>query len=170
MEPDIRRDVRLLLFTGVRSHDSGECPNKGCFGKLLIHFADCLSASFGFNKSVLVRASPRPIHCCQSNGAGYPKGCPAPLVYGYPLARQRACRTSPELQAHYPLRGLMYNNERPHSALNYEPPSSRRRPHGGDTNQFNLESINPINNNINQVTLLLLLPALIWGTQQFKPP
>ena len=47
-----------------------------------------------------------------------------------------------------------YNNERPHSALNYEPPSSRRRPHGGDTNQFNLESINPINNNINQVSLL----------------
>lgn len=47
-----------------------------------------------------------------------------------------------------------YNNERPHSALNYEPPSSRRRPHGGDTNQFNLESINPIDNNINQVNLL----------------
>ena len=47
-----------------------------------------------------------------------------------------------------------YNNERPHSALNYEPPSSRRRPHGGDTNQFNLESINPIYNNINQVNLL----------------
>ena len=48
-----------------------------------------------------------------------------------------------------------YNNERPHSALNYEPPSSRRRPHGGDTNQFNLESINTINNNINQVNLPL---------------
>ena len=47
-----------------------------------------------------------------------------------------------------------YNNERPHSALNYEPPSTRRRPHGGDTNRFNLESINPINNNINQVSLL----------------
>lgn len=47
-----------------------------------------------------------------------------------------------------------YNNERPHSALNYEPPSSRRRPHGGDTNKFNLESINPIYNNINQVNLL----------------
>lgn len=47
-----------------------------------------------------------------------------------------------------------YNNERPHSALNYEPPSSRRRPHGGDTNRFNLESINTINNNINQVNLL----------------
>ena len=47
-----------------------------------------------------------------------------------------------------------YNNERPHSALNYEPPSSRRRPHGGDTNRFNLEPINPINNNINQVNLL----------------
>lgn len=47
-----------------------------------------------------------------------------------------------------------YNNERPHSALNYEPPSSRRRPHGGDTNQFNLESINTIDNNINQVNLL----------------
>ena len=46
-----------------------------------------------------------------------------------------------------------YNNERPHSALNYEPPSTRP-PHGGDTNQFNLESINPINNNINQVSLL----------------
>ena len=24
-----------------------------------------------------------------------------------------------------------YNNERPHSALNYEPPSTRCRPHGG---------------------------------------
>ena len=47
-----------------------------------------------------------------------------------------------------------YNNERPHSALNYEPPSIHRRPHGGDTNQFNLESINPIDNNINQVSLL----------------
>lgn len=47
-----------------------------------------------------------------------------------------------------------YNNERPHSALNYEPPSSLRRPMGGDTNQFNLESINPINNNVNQVNLL----------------
>ena len=47
-----------------------------------------------------------------------------------------------------------YNNERPHSALNYELPSSLRRPHGGDTNQFNLESINPIYNNINQVNLL----------------
>ena len=47
-----------------------------------------------------------------------------------------------------------YNNERPHSALNYEPPSSRRRPHGGDTNQFNLESISTIDNNINQVDLL----------------
>ena len=47
-----------------------------------------------------------------------------------------------------------YNNERPHSALNYEPPSTRRRPHGGDTKQFNLESINPIDNNINQVNLL----------------
>ena len=48
-----------------------------------------------------------------------------------------------------------YNNERPHSALNYEAPSTRHRPpHGGDTNQFNLESINPINNNINQVNLL----------------
>lgn len=46
-----------------------------------------------------------------------------------------------------------YNNERPHSALNYELPSSRR-PMGGDTNQFNLESINPIYNNINQVNLL----------------
>ena len=120
-------------------------------------------------------------------GANYPKGAygadwrkptkptrakdsRGSLVYGYPLARQRACRTSPKLQAHYPLRGLMYNNERPHSALNYEPPSSLRRPHEGDTNQFNLESINTINNNINQVTLLLLLPALIWGTQQFKPP
>ncbi len=48
-----------------------------------------------------------------------------------------------------------YNNERPHSALNYEPLSSRRRPHGDDTNQFNLESINTINNNINQVSLPL---------------
>ena len=47
-----------------------------------------------------------------------------------------------------------YNNERPHSALNYEPPSTRRRPHGGDTNHFNLESINTIGNNINQVSLL----------------
>ena len=47
-----------------------------------------------------------------------------------------------------------YNNKRPHSALNYEPPSSLRRPHGGDTNQFNLELINPIDNNVNQVNLL----------------
>ena len=47
-----------------------------------------------------------------------------------------------------------YNNERPHSALNYEPSSSRRRPHGDDGKQFNLESINPIDNNINQVNLL----------------
>ena len=29
------------------------------------------------------------VGCCQSNGAGYPKGCPAPLVFGCPLARQR---------------------------------------------------------------------------------
>ena len=47
-----------------------------------------------------------------------------------------------------------YNNERPHSALNYEPLSSRRRPHGDDGKQFNLESINPIDKNINQVNLL----------------
>ena len=47
-----------------------------------------------------------------------------------------------------------YNNERPHSALNYEPPSSRRRPHGGDTNRFNLEPINTIDNNVKQVNLL----------------
>ena len=47
-----------------------------------------------------------------------------------------------------------YNNKRPHSALNYEPPSSLRRPHGGDTNQFNLELINPIDNNVNQANLL----------------
>ena len=47
-----------------------------------------------------------------------------------------------------------YNNERPHSALNYEPPSARRRPHGGDTNHFNLESINQIDNNVKQVNLL----------------
>ena len=33
-----------------------------------------------------------------------------------------------------------YNNERPHSALNYEPPSNRRRPHGVDTNRFNIEN------------------------------
>ena len=46
-----------------------------------------------------------------------------------------------------------YNNERPHSALNYEPPSTRR-PHGGDGKENRLESINPINNNINQVNLL----------------
>ena len=153
MEPDIRRDVRLLLFTGIRSHDSELVePRLNC--KLTIHSADLPSASFGFNKSVLVRASPRPIHCCQSNGAGYPKGCPAPLVYGYPLARQRRMSEQGLLwEAHYPLRGLMYNNERPHSALNYEPPSSRRRPHEGDTNQFNLESINTINNKINQVNL-----------------
>ena len=59
-----------------------------------------------------------------------------------------------------------YNNERPHSALNYEPPSSRRRPHGGDTNHFNLEQINTIGNNINQVSLLPWLPALILGTAQ----
>lgn len=47
-----------------------------------------------------------------------------------------------------------YNNERPHSALNYEPPSTRRRPHGGDMNENKLESTKPINNNINQVDLL----------------
>ena len=47
-----------------------------------------------------------------------------------------------------------YNNERPHSASNYEPPSTRRRPHGGDTNHFNLESINQIDNNVKQVNLL----------------
>ena len=47
-----------------------------------------------------------------------------------------------------------YNNERPHSALNYEPPSSWRRPHGGDGKENKLESIKPINNNINQVNLL----------------
>ena len=48
MSPDVRKDVGALLFTGVRSHASGECPNKGCFGKLLIHFADLPSASFNF--------------------------------------------------------------------------------------------------------------------------
>ena len=47
-----------------------------------------------------------------------------------------------------------YNNERPHSALNYEPPSSWHRPHGGDGKENKLESIKPINNNINQVNLL----------------
>ena len=38
----------LSLYADARSHDSGECPNKGCFGTLLTHFADCLSASFNF--------------------------------------------------------------------------------------------------------------------------
>ena len=47
-----------------------------------------------------------------------------------------------------------YNNGRSYSALKYEPPSSLRRPHGGDTNQFNLEPINTIDNSINQVNLL----------------
>ena len=47
-----------------------------------------------------------------------------------------------------------YNNERPHSALNYEPPSTRRRPHGGNGKENRLESINPINNNIKQINLL----------------
>ena len=46
-----------------------------------------------------------------------------------------------------------YNNERPHSALNYEP-QAVAAPWGGDTNKFNLESINTTNNNINQVNLL----------------
>ena len=47
-----------------------------------------------------------------------------------------------------------YNNKRPLSALNYEPPSTCRRPMGGDGKENRLESINPINNNINQVNLL----------------
>ena len=47
-----------------------------------------------------------------------------------------------------------YNNERPHSALNYEPPSSRRRPHGGEGKENKLETTKPINNNISQVNLL----------------
>ena len=47
-KPTRAKDVGALLFADIRSHDSGECPNKGCFGKLLIHFADCLSASFNF--------------------------------------------------------------------------------------------------------------------------
>ena len=59
-----------------------------------------------------------------------------------------------------------YNNERPHTALNYEPPSTRHRPHGGDTNRFNLEPINPTDDNINQVNLLPWLPVLILGTAQ----
>jgi putative transposase len=47
-----------------------------------------------------------------------------------------------------------YNNERPHSSLSYETPSSRRRPHGGAVNKLNLESIQSINNNINLIKLL----------------
>ena len=47
-----------------------------------------------------------------------------------------------------------YNNERPHSALKYEPPISRSNPYGGDTKENKLKSINLINNNINQVNLL----------------
>ena len=53
MEPDIRKDVRLLLFWGIRSHDSGECPNKGCFGKLLTHFVKLCFTSFNFNSAFL---------------------------------------------------------------------------------------------------------------------
>ena len=32
---------------------AGVCPNKGCLGKLLIHFADCSSASFNFYSAFL---------------------------------------------------------------------------------------------------------------------
>ena len=53
MEPDIRKDVRLLLFWGIRSHDSGECPNKGCLGKLLTHFVKLCFTSFNFNSAFL---------------------------------------------------------------------------------------------------------------------
>ena len=31
MEPDIRKDVRLLLFWGIRSHDSGGMSEQGVF-------------------------------------------------------------------------------------------------------------------------------------------
>ena len=48
------------------------------------------------------------VGCCQSNGAGYPKGCPAPLVLGYPLARQRRMSEQGVFgEAPYPLRGLL---------------------------------------------------------------
>ena len=33
MEPDIRKDVRLLLFWDVRSHDSGGMSEQGVFGE-----------------------------------------------------------------------------------------------------------------------------------------
>lgn len=42
----------------------------------------------------------------------------------------------------------------------------RIAPLGGGTNQFNLESINPINNNINRVNLHPWLLVLILGTTQ----
>ena len=32
---------------------AGVCPNKGCLGKLLTHFADCSSASFNFYSAFL---------------------------------------------------------------------------------------------------------------------
>ena len=43
----------LSLYADARSHDSGECPNKGCFGKLLTHFVKLCFTSFNFNSLFL---------------------------------------------------------------------------------------------------------------------
>lgn len=80
MEPDIRKDVRLLLFWGIRSHDSGGMSEQGVFWeapyplrKAPLYFVQLLI-------TILGRASPRPIHC-QSNEAQVSKEACASLVF-----------------------------------------------------------------------------------------
>ena len=84
MEPDIRKDVRLLLFWGIRSHDSGGMSEQGVFWeapyplrKAPLYFVQLLI-------TILGRASLRPIHCCQSNEPRCPKGCRGSLCMRMP--------------------------------------------------------------------------------------
>ena len=80
----------LVLRVSARTTAGVSEPLLNC--KPTIHSADYPSASFGFYTQflpLLHRVQSGAIHCCQSNEPGYPKGCPAPLVCGCPLARQR---------------------------------------------------------------------------------
>ena len=67
---------------------AGVCPNKGCLGKLLIHFADCSSASFNFYSAFLGGRCLAQFIVASLMSPDVQKDVGALFVCGCPLARQ----------------------------------------------------------------------------------
>ena len=64
------------LVFGIAARTTAEnVRTRGVFGKLLTHFVKRKLYFVQLFKSILGRASLRPIHCCQSNEPRCPKGC-----------------------------------------------------------------------------------------------